>query len=39
MQTSQVTAISFQGPKEKNFTINNQQWTGRSTIQNFRILG
>jgi len=39
IHTTNVTAISFQGPKEKNFTINNQQWTGRSTIQNFRILG
>ena len=39
IHTTVCTAISFQGPKEKNFTINNQQWTGRSTIQNFRILG
>ena len=39
IQTTATTAISFQGPREKNFTINNQQWTGRSTIQNFRILG
>ena len=34
-----VSALAFQGPREKVYTISNAQWTGRTSQQQFRVLG
>ena len=34
-----VSALAFQGPREKVYTISNAQWTGRTSQQTFRVLG